>query len=340
MKSTTPVPLFKRLSLLRRGYHGNVYDLYNLQDYPLEEYFSDWEKAKMSMMYDGRNVRGGYQYGLNNKIFSTAILGQYLRVPKVYAVIEHGRTLFLNDEMKKMFAGSWLDVCNLVGGKLVFKPVAEGCARGIFFMSSSSGKLMVNGVPQTASEVEKKISSLDEYILVEYLHQSQYAAALFPEVTNTIRMVTLIEPDTNRPYLAIAVQRIGRKSSYPVDNRSRGGLCAEIDLATGVLGRAGSQETDQRRLVWHDVHPDTGAQIKGVRVPRWQEIKGAIIKAASCMSYYKFLSWDVVTMDDGIAVIEADTVSGLPALQMHRPLLRDEKVRRCLEHLGCVGKRP
>jgi len=72
--------IFKRLGLLRSGYHGYISDLCNLGKYVLDEYFSDWDKARMSMLYDGRNVRAEYQYGLNNKRFSTAILEQYLRV--------------------------------------------------------------------------------------------------------------------------------------------------------------------------------------------------------------------------------------------------------------------
>ncbi|KJS28611.1 MAG: hypothetical protein VR64_23820 [Desulfatitalea sp. BRH_c12] len=341
LKSPTPVPLNKRLSLLRRGYHGQAWELYDLTHYPLIDYFSDWAKARMSMMYDGRNVRAGYQYGLNNKIFSTAILGHYLRVPAIYAIVEHGSLVRLHPTGSEMFKGSWMGACRVAGGTLVVKPSAEGRGRGVFVLADRDGELVLDGVRVTEQEIDRKIKTLNEYIIVEFLHQGQYAASLYPEATNTIRMVTIIDPATHKPFLATAIQRIGRAASQPVDNWNRGGLCAAVDLETGTLSRAAARETAQRRLAWHDVHPDTGMPIKGMKVPQWEVAQQKILETAACLAYYKFLSWDVVVMDDGIAVIEADTVSGIETLQVHRPLLRDARVRRCFAHYGYVrGKTP
>ena len=337
MSSTLPVPMLRRLAMLRRGYLSQADELFNLKDYKLEDYFSDWPKARMSMMYDNRNVRAGYQYGLNNKIFSTAILGQFLRVPMLYAIIEHGRLVGLHPKAKDLFAGSWQDACRLAGGSLVFKPSAGGRGIGVFVIVDKDGELIMDGVPVSEDVVQRKISGLNEYIVVEFLEQGNYAANLYPESTNTIRVVTIIDPDDGQPYLPIAVQRIGRSISKPVDNWNRSGLCAEVDLSTGKLGRAAARESSQRSLVWHDVHPDTGAQIRGAQVPNWGQIKNKILETAESMAYYKFLSWDVVVMNDGIAVIEADTVSGIETLQVHRPLLRDQRIRRFMQYHGYLA---
>jgi len=339
-KSTTPVPLLQRINLLRRGYHGQAWELYNLRENCLDDYFSDWSKARMSMMYDGRNARGGYQYGLNNKLFSTAILGHHLRVPRIYAIIEHGRLTPLHIDARKMFEKAWVDTCRMAGGKLVLKPCAEGRGRGVFVLSEHNGELRMDGTPITEEAFGKIVKKMNEYIVVEFLYQGAYAASLYPETTNTIRMVTLIEPDTNAPYLPIAIQRIGRASSRPVDNWNRGGLCAAVDLQSGTLSSAAARETAQRRLVWHAVHPDTGAPIANVRVPQWDAVKKKILETAASMAYYKFLSWDVVLLEEGIAVIEADTVSGIETLQVHRPLLKDERVRRFLSHYGYAKGNP
>jgi len=339
MKSPTPVNFFKRISLLSKGYHGQVAEIYNLKDYSIDDYFSDWSKAKMSMLYDGRNIRGGYQYGLNNKIFSTALLGQYLRVPQVYAIIEHGNVLPLHSDSSDMFNSGWSDACRKAGGKLVFKPSSEGRGRGVFILKYLEGTMLLDESPITEKQLNEKIFSLNEYIIVEFLEQGKYSEKLAPKSTNTIRMVTIIDPDTNKPHLATAVQRIGRDVSYPVDNWNRGGLCAEVNIKTGRLSSAATRETHQRLLAWYDIHPDTGSQIEGTKVPDWEQVKKEILETASRMAYYKFMSWDVVALDKGIAVIEADTVSGIETLQVHKPLLLDKKVRHCLENLEQVRKR-
>ena len=336
MKSSLQIPFRKRVAMLRKGYLSQAAEIYNLTDYKLDDYFSDWAKARMSMMYDMRNPRGGYQYGLNNKIFSTAILGQHFRVPELYAVIEHGCIIPLHPNASEIFACSWIDACRASGGKLVFKPSAGGRGAGVFIISEHNGELRLDGVPVSNEAIQNKIKSLDEYIVVEFLKQGEYANSLYPETTNTIRVVTLIDPETNTPYLPIAVQRIGRNISRPVDNWNRSGLCAEIDFQTGKLSRAAAWEKPQNQLLWYDVHPDTGSPIRDVQVPGWEKIKQKILNAASRMAYFKYLSWDVVTMDDGMALIEADTVAGIQTLQVHRPLLADKRIKEFLQYHGYV----
>ena len=73
-------------------------------------------------------------------------------------------------------------------------------------------------------------------------------------------------------------------------------------------------------------------------VPHWDEIRRALIDAATHMAYFKFLSWDMVVMDEGMSIIEADTVSGIQLLQIHRPLLADERIKRFLVHHGIVKR--
>lgn len=43
-----------------------------------------------------------------------------------------------------------------------------------------------------------------------------------------------------------------------------------------------------------------------------------------------YVEWDVVPTDEegGFAVLEANSYSGMKALQVHRPLLDDERVKR------------
>ncbi len=45
LRSQTPVPLLKRIEFVRRGFLSQWWDKYNLTDYALEDYFSDWAKA-------------------------------------------------------------------------------------------------------------------------------------------------------------------------------------------------------------------------------------------------------------------------------------------------------
>lgn len=336
LQSHTPVPIRHRIALYRRGCLSRSYALYDLARYPIEAYISDWEKACMSLFYQSRNPRAGYEYGVNNKLFSTALLGQYVRVPQIYACIEHGQVLPLASNDK--FQRPWSEICQSLGGVLVFKPTAGGQGKGVFMLSCEGGDLLINGEHYKESDVDGCIKNLDEYLVVEFIRQGACAMRLFPESTNTLRVITIIDPSDGRPYMPIAMHRIGRMASRPVDNSHRGGVSAEVDCDTGILQRVAARDR-KGRLSWHEVHPETGAPISGVQIPNWGGIKQKILDTASRLAFYKFMSWDIIVTDDGFAVIEADVVSGLRSLQQHRPLLLDDRLRRFMEYHGLIKRR-
>ena len=121
---------------------------------------------------------------------------------------------------------------------------------------------LVDARPVPESKVRDLLSSMDGWFLSEAMEQHPEVAAIFPETTNTARIITLRDPETGIPEVFFAVLRIGAASTIPVDNGSRGGLVARIDLNTGALSEARSLwsteshthhptlATDQRHKGW------------------------------------------------------------------------------------------
>ena len=89
-------------------------------------------------------------------------------------------------------------------------------------------------------------------------------------------------------------------------------------------------------MVWQDRHPETGASITGTLVPSWRELRDGILALAARLPALPQIAWDVAVLDDGFAVIEANSWSGVDLLQMHRPLLADARIRRFYAHHGIV----
>jgi len=183
-------------------------------------------------------------------------------------------------------------------------------------------------------EFSKLIGSLDNYIICEYIKQGEYGKSLFSETVNSIRILTMMSPDDNKPFIATAVQRIGTKKSRPVDNWAAGGLSAYIDVYTGVLSEAVSFKDGVLRH--HDTHPDTGKQIKGISIPNWDGVKNKILYVASKLPYIPYIAWDVVLLDKDILVIEANNCSGVNFLQVQEPLLKNKKVRQFYEYYSII----
>ena len=108
-------------------------------------------------------------------------------------------------------------------------------------------------------------------------------------------------------------------------------MCAEIELGTGTLGKAVSYPAEGR-LVWHEKHPDTNEDIAGIRIPCWQEVMESVLNVARAFPFIRYAGWDVVVQNDGCTVIEANANSDVNLLQVHRPLLKDPRVRAFYKH--------
>ena len=176
-----------------------------------------------------------------------------------------------------------------------------------------------------------------EYLLCEYVEQAAYAEAIFPDSTNTIRMLTMFDPRTGEPFLARAVHRFGSSESAPLDNWTEGGCVGKIDEAEGRLVEGGCR-TEGGGLRRVDRHPETGEPIAGRAIPRWDAIVEAVLDVAGAYPGLPYVGWDVVATDDEpyVAIVEGNRYSDVNMLQAFDPLLDDPQVRRFYEYHGVI----
>ena len=89
-------------------------------------------------------------------------------------------------------------------------------------------------------------------------------------------------------------------------------------------------------MEWHDTHPETGAPIRGVRLPCWKETTEDILRLSARLPFIPFLGWDVVLTAEGYQVLELNPGSGFFLFQIHQPPLKDPRIRRFFEAHGIV----
>src|SRR6185295_7586980 len=95
----------------------------------------------------------------------------------------------------------------------------------------------------------------------------------------SIRVVTCLD-ENNRPEVTHAILRMARTDGIVVDNFHAGGIAAQVDLNTGVVGAA----TDlglSHATRWWAMHPVTGTRILGRRIPMWNEVVALVLQAHS-----------------------------------------------------------
>lgn len=136
----------------------------------------------------------------------------------------------------------------------------------------------------------------DERIICDFVEQHEYSEKIFSGSTNTIRVITVMNHETDKAYVVYATHRFGTEKSKPVDNISSGGLCCLIDVDSGMLGKLSSVALLGESF---NYHPDSKATVVGTKVPNWEKIKETVIHVHNCFPYYEFLAWDIVLDKNG-----------------------------------------
>jgi len=285
------------------GYLADQYVLYDFKHNDKKEFLSEFD------WYRSRYINEPFDFAFNNKVICQEILEQHIRMPKNYFIKNKGILYDFEQGMK-----SYEDVldCLIKNIKLVIKPFALGKGNGVHVLYYDKECYYIDSKEVAEEECIAFLKSRDGYIVSEFIHQHRYADQLFSETANTIRVVTIRDIDTHRFKIYFAVQRIGTASTIPVDNGSKGGLVAKIDLEKGTLSEARCLHD----LNVYTCHPDSGNPIEDVCIPDWDSVKEEILALCEKLPYMDMIAWDVMITEEGICIIEANTSSGVNILQL------------------------
>ena len=106
---------------------------------------------------------------------------------------------------------------------------------------------------------------------------------------------------------------IGRNNV--IDNFHAGGIASNVDLGTGVIGSATDMGL-KPDVGWRDVHPVSGASIRGRQLPLWRDVIELARRAHEAFPHRIVVGWDVAMLADGTTcIVEGNTK---PDLDIHQ----------------------
>ena len=331
LKSTVDIPLKRKLWAYRHGYVSSSVPLYDLSEENRHDYLSEWERER------AREINGELALVHENKLLFHYVLQPVFpdELPTLYGYLHDGQ--FHSSPLSSVEYDSLQDFVDRHGA-LIAKPADGALGSGVRVVEQTGDGYRIDGQQSDPAKIGALVRQNDRYVVTEFCEQADYAAEIFPGAPNTIRIMTMVDPDAREPFIGALDHRFGTEKSVPVDNTAQGGLSAGVDLDTGELTEAVDLPKG-RTVDRYRSHPETGASIEGVKIPGWQRIHDRLLEMAAYLApVTPYIGWDVlVTNDDGaFVVVEANSYPDVP-LQTHEPLLGDERIRRFYEYHDVVS---
>lgn len=329
--TSTPATLRQRLRAWRHGFSATTWLLFELDRRSPADYVPDVKAGAMAAI-DGPVARAV----LRNKLLFERVVGRLVRVPRVLAVHERGVVTALQPGWEAEDALGIVDRGLETGQGVVAKPADSSEGRDVHTVEAGDGRLLLDKRPAGREEAARAIAG-EGTLITELVRQGGYAGSVFPGSLNTLRVVTMVDPEDGEPFVVSAIHRFGTSRSAPTDNVSRGGVRCVVDVETGRLsaGKA-NWVLEDGRFVELEAHPDTGARLAGTVVERWPDVVATLLGVVRRLPFLVYVGWDVAVTEDGLVVVEGNHSPNITQ-QVAGPYLADPRVRRVLRHHGVVA---
>ncbi|TVR37388.1 MAG: hypothetical protein EA392_12730 [Cryomorphaceae bacterium] len=315
----------------RRGFHSDKALYYDRQK--AADYISDMDRRILT-----ERINKLHRIVVHDKFVFYRFMDPVADVIPVLILIQrNGKFVFTGSEISSIddFLG-----CLFEGLTYVVKPIDGGGGRNVESISYSTekGKILVGKTEIDPKDFTSVISKFGRAIIQPKVFPSGYSREIFPHSLNTMRVITMIDPDTKEPFIAAVSHKFGTTHVGVIDNWKQGGFLAKVDENTGEIGHGYLYPRRREDFVPKDSHPDSGFRAKGYVIPNWSSFVVQMKDLASHLEFLAFVGWDVAWDGEKVLVVEANYNPDMSIIQCFGPLLERPGVRKFYEHHGVIQK--
>ena len=176
--------------------------------------------------------------------------------------------------------------------EVLMKPLDGGQGKGIFKLT------------------ESELATFDydnnrHFLCEQIIQQHSKMTSLNSSSVNSVRVLTF------KGQVVACALRIGGDGAI-VDNLHSNGVCAHLDLKTGIIDNL----CINNRLEKFLYHPGSNMQLVGFQVPNWDKVIQTAKAAAMVVPQVQYVGWDIAVTELGTALIEGNHDPGHDVVQM------------------------
>lgn len=221
-----------------------------------------------------------------------------IKVPSNVGVI-YDKKIFLLKERKTIL---WIDFLQQGDWDVFVKNSNGECGEGIFALQRINGELYLNRKMTTLEEIERRINPCISYVVQERITQHAVLNNLYSKSINTIRLETVVNPETKQIEILPPLLRVGT-SGHNVDNWAMGGLAIGLD-EEGRLRKYGFYKPSFGTKATQ--HPDTHVVFENYSIPFFAEAVNMAIQFHMHLHEIHSIGWDIAITESGPCFIEGN----------------------------------
>lgn len=157
------------------------------------------------------------------------------------------------------------------------------------------------------------LSCGEEYVVRARVSNHPDLADLAGTALSTVRVLTCLD-ENGTPQVTHAMLRMASTTGVVVDNFHAGGIAAAVALDSGMLGPASDMGL-RAESRWWDVHPVSGAPIRGRIVPHWEQVPELARRAHAAFPDQIAIGWDIAICKQGPLLVEGNKSPDLDIIQ-------------------------
>jgi hypothetical protein len=151
------------------------------------------------------------------------------------------------------------------------------------------------------------------WILQEVLSAHRDIADVCGDKISGVRVHTFLSPRGPRIHRAIWKINVGTKDSDNFHHGASGNMLAALNPEDGSAVRVVAGVGMDQKI--NPVHPRTGRELVGFRLPEWKRIREVVLDASSNFPGLLCQGWDVAVCDDGPRLLEVNPIGDLDLSQ-------------------------